>query len=52
MFLSVDGQSSCIQCDSANENEEDCGFVKDGDSVAVASCSPALGCFTRLYESE
>lgn len=43
---------SCIVCDSANEDQKDCGFVKDSANPSVEICDPALGCFTEIYESE
>lgn len=41
---------TCIQCDSANEDQKDCGFVKNSENLMV--CSATLGCFTQLYTSE
>lgn len=40
----------CIICDSNNESEEDCGFVKDSLNPLVTTCTS--NCFTRIYESK
>ncbi|CRL01117.1 CLUMA_CG014271, isoform A, partial [Clunio marinus] len=56
LFIScVNGESisranNCIQCDSANENERNCGNIKDSYEVSVQLCDPILGCFTEIYQ--
>lgn len=42
--------SQCIECDSANDNEESCSY---GSVIApkISTCTDAsLGCFTEVYE--
>lgn len=43
---------ACIKCDTANEDEKHCGFVKESSEGLNEETCTDTACFSKIYLSE